>query len=166
MMRRLSVKFRTLALATLCFPVLAGAQAPYRIGVFDSRAVAIAWARSEDGAAQLRQLRADYNQAKQAKDEKRIKELDQQAQWTQMRLHQMGFSTGPVGDILAKVKDKLPGIARQERVLAIVSKWECPYNDPSVELVDVTLPLVKLFDPSDEVLRLMPFAELPLDPRM
>ena len=167
---------RMFVLAVLCFPALAPAQAPCRIGVFDSRAVAIAWAQSKNGpTAQFRQFRADYDQAKQEKDEKLMKELEQQAEWAQIRLHQMAFSTGPVGDLLAIVKDKLPGIARQERVLAIVSKWECPYTDPKVELVDVTLALAKLFDASDDVAKTIedmktqppvPFAELPLDPRM
>ena len=87
----------------------------------------------------------------------------------------MGFSTGPVADILAKVKDKLPGIARQERVTAIVSKWELPYAEQGVELVDVTLPLVKLFNPSEQVLKWIeemknqppvPFDKLPLDPNL
>jgi len=146
-----------------------------RIGVFDSRAVALAWARSDEGEEVVRQLRAEYEKAKAANDEKRVKELEQEGQWHQVRLHQMGFSTGPVADILAKVKDKLPGIARQERVTAIVSKWELPYAEQGVELVDVTLPLVKLFNPSEQVLKWIeemknqppvPFDKLPLDPNL
>ena len=43
-----------------------------RIGVFDSRAVALAWARSDEGEEVVRQLRAEYEKAKAANDEKRV----------------------------------------------------------------------------------------------
>ena len=145
-----------------------------RIGVFDSRAVALAWGRSDEGMRVVKQM-AEYDKAKAANNEKRMKELDQEGQWRQVRMHQLVFSTGPVADILAKVKDKLAEIARQERVTAIVSKWELPYSEPGTELVDVTLPLVKLFNPSEQVLKYVeemknqtpvPFDKLPLDPKL
>lgn len=146
-----------------------------RIGVFDSRAIAIAWARSDEGMQVFKQIRAEYDKAKAGNDEKRMKEMEQEGQWQQVRLHQQGFSTGPVDEILAKVKDKLPEIARQAGVTAIVSKWALPYSEQGVELVDVTLPLVKLFNPSEQVLKgveelknqpPVPFGKLPLDPNM
>ncbi|MGO9260342.1 MAG: hypothetical protein ACLQU1_29150 [Bryobacteraceae bacterium] len=168
-----------LVLAGALIPALAmQAQTPRpscRIGVFDSRAVAIAWARSDEGMQMFNQIRAEYEKAKAANDEKRMKELEQEGEWQQVRLHQQGFSTGPVDEILAKVKDKLPEIARQERLTALVSKWELPYSEQGVELVDVTLPLVNLFHPSEQVLkwveemknqRPVPFGKLPLDPKM
>jgi len=146
-----------------------------RVGVFDSRAVALAWGRSDEGMEVVKQIRAEYDKAKAANDEKRMKEMEQEGQWHQVRMHQLVFSTGPVAFILAKVKDKLPEIARQERVTAIVSKWELPYTEPGTELVDVTLPLVKLFHPSEQVLKWVeemknqppvPFDTLPLDPNL
>ena len=173
------MKQLAVVLAGALIPALAmqaqTARPPCRIGVFDSRAVAIAWARSDEGMQVVNQIRAEYEKAKAANDGKRMKEMEQEGQWHQVRLHQQGFSTGPVDEILAKVKDKLPEIARQERVTAIVSKWELPYSEQGVELVDVTLPLVKLFNPSEQVLKWVgemknqppvPFAKLPLDPNM
>jgi hypothetical protein len=151
------------------------AKPSYRIGVFDSRAVAIAWFNSDDGMQTIKQIRAEYEKAKAAKDEKRLREMEQEGQWHQVRLHQQGFSTGPVDEILAKVKDKLPEIARQAGVTAIVSKWALPYSEPGVELVDVTLPLVKLFQPNEQALKWVeelknqppvPFSKLSLDPNM
>jgi hypothetical protein len=146
-----------------------------RIGVFDSRAIALAWAHSDDGGSAVKQLMAEYEKSKSAQDEKRMKELEQEGEWQQVRLHQMGFSTGPVGDILAKVKDQVAEIGRQERVVAIVSKWEMPYSGEGVEVVDLTPQLVKLFHPTAQVLTMIeqmknqppvPFAKLPLDPKM
>ncbi len=85
------------------------------------------------------------------------------------------FSTGPVSGILAKVGDRLPAIAAQAGVALIVSKWEVQFQNPPVETVDVTLPVVKLFNPSEKVLKWIeemraqdpiPFEKLPLDPSM
>jgi hypothetical protein len=173
------MKLLAVVLAGALIPALAmqgqTARPSCRIGVFDSRAVALAWARSDEGTQVFNQIRAEYEKAKAANDEKRMKELEQEGQWQQVRLHQQGFSTGPVDEILAKVKDKLPEIARQERVTAIVSKWELAYSEQGVELVDVTLPLVKLFHPGEQVLKWVeemknqppvPFGKLPLDPKM
>jgi hypothetical protein len=73
------------------------------------------------------------------------------------------------------VKDKLPAIAAQAGVSLIVSKWEVQFQDPAVETVDVTLPIVKMFNTSDRVLTWIaqmktqdpiPFEKLPLDPKM
>jgi hypothetical protein len=120
-------------------------------------------------------VHADYDTAKAANNDTRAKELEMEGQWSQVRLHQQTFSTGPVAGILARVKDKLPAIAAQAGVWLIVSKWEVQFQDPAVETVDVTLPIVKLFNPSDRVLTWIaqmktqdpiPFEKLPLDPKM
>lgn len=95
--------------------------------------------------------------------------------WTQVRTHQRVFSTAGVTEIMAKVSGALPGIARQAGVVLIVSKWEAPYKEPGVKLVDVTMPIVRLFKPTEQTLVIIeqmkgqapiPFDKLPLDPRM
>ncbi len=148
---------------------------PLRIGVFDSRAVALAYGNSDEFQRIIQGLRADYETAKAANNDSRAKELETEGQWSQVRLHQQTFSTGPVAGILARVKDKLPAIAAQAGVSLIVSKWEVQFSNPAVETVDVTLPMVKLFNPSDRVLAWVaqmktqdpiPFEKLPLDPKM
>jgi hypothetical protein len=127
-----------------------------RIGVFDSRAVAIAYARTPATGARFQKLREDLMKAKAANDTARIKELEQQGQWSQVRLHQQGFSTVGVGAVLATVADQLPGVARDAGVALLVSKWELPYLGKDVETVDVTLPLVKLFKPDEQTLKMIP----------
>jgi hypothetical protein len=68
-----------------------------------------------------------------------------------------------------------PGIAAQAGVRMVVSKWEVQFSDTAVETVDVTLPLVMLFNPNEKVLQWVEqmknqapiaFEELPLDPMM
>jgi len=73
----------------------------------------------------------------------------------QQILHQQGFSIASVADILEKVKDDLPKIAQEAGVDIIVSKWEVVYKNPSIEIVDVTSHLVKLFDPSESELKII-----------
>ena len=165
-------------LAILAVGVGGAAAAPaakpaVRIGVYDSRGVAIAYARSAEFRESMTKLRGDYEEAKARGDSAQAKKLEQQGQWTQVRLHQRGFSTAGAGDLLAKVADGLPGVAREAGVVLIVSKWEMPFKNPAVEIVDVTLPIAKLFKPDEETLKGLgeiagqapiPFDDLSLDP--
>lgn len=147
----------------------------FRIGVVDSRAVALAYGRSDEFARTAREMRVDLEKARAANDEKRVKEIEQEGPWSQIRIHQQVFSTAPVTGILAKVKDKLPAIAEQAGVAVIVSKWEVQFMDSTVQTVDVTLPIARLFNPSEQVLEWVEqmksrapiaFEKLPLDPMM
>ena len=156
---------------------LASAQTerPVRIGVFDSRAIAVAWANSDEFRNSIGEMKSAQAKAKADGDTKRAAELEQQGQWMQVRLHQQGFSTATVSAILAKVKDQLPAIAADARAVMLVSKWEVPFQGAGVETVDVTMPMVRLFHPSERTLRIvdemksvqpMAFDELPLDPNL
>ena len=126
---------------------------PLRIGTFDSRAVALAFWNSEEGKKQIASVHEKYAKAKAAKDEKRMKQLEHEGPGLQVRMHQQAFSTGSVTDIIEKMKRALPPIAKEADVSLIVSKWQIAYKGPSVEYVDVTPKLVKLFSPSDGVLK-------------
>jgi hypothetical protein len=164
------------ATLTVCVgPATAGkaAKPPMKIGVYDSRGVAIAYARSAEFQEKMAKLRSDHEEAKARGDDQRMKELEQEGSWGQVRLHQQGFSTAGAGDLLAKVSDVLPRVAREAGVVLIVSKWEPPYRDASVEVVDVTLPLAKLFKPDEQTLKILgelkdqtpiPFDEISLEP--
>jgi hypothetical protein len=121
-----------------------------RIGVYDSRAVAVAYANSTESREAMKSVQADYQKAKSAKDEKKIKEIESQMKLRQLRMHEQGFSTGSVARIMAKVKEALPSVAKQAGVSVIVSKWELNFQTPEVEVVDVTDEIVGLFHVSDK----------------
>jgi hypothetical protein len=145
-----SKRFVVISAVVLCLMTgaAASAQAPtskLRIGVYDSRAVAIAYANSTEFQEMVKAARADYQKAQAAKDEKRMKEIDNRMNLQQRWLHEQGFSTASVAGIVAKVKGALPGVAKKAGVQAIVSKWELTYQDPGVALVDVTEDLAVLF---------------------
>lgn len=123
-----------------------------RIGVYDSRAIAIAYGNSAEFQQSVKSSFADYNKAKEEKTDKRMKEIEGQKKLMQRRLHEQAFSTGSVAYIMAKVKDSLPAVAKKAGVLVVVSKWELNYQSPDVEVVEVTDELVALFQPSEKVL--------------
>ena len=148
---------RFIVSSTVALCLLTGATMPaqaqtnkLRIGVYDSRAVAVAYANSTEFRDSLKAVQADYQEAKAAKDETRTKAIKGRMKLQQRRLHEQGFSTGSVAGIMAKVKDALPGVAQKARVQAIASKWELNFQSPGVEAVDVTDELVALFHVSDK----------------
>lgn len=121
----------------------------------------------------MMKLRADFEQAKTQGDTAQARKLETEGQAMQVRMHLRGFSTAGAGDLLAKVADGLPAVAREAGVVLIVSKWELPYKDPAVEVIDVTVPVAKLFMPDEQTLRILselaaqqpvPLDELSLDP--
>ena len=124
-----------------------------RVGTFDSRALAMAYYRSEAFIRQVNDLRAELEEAKAAGDVERVRQLEAYAPAAQEVASQQGFSTGSVREIMEKIEEELPQIAEEAGVSVIVSKWEVAYKSPAVELVDLTPQLVALFEPSDQVLQ-------------
>lgn len=124
-----------------------------RIGVYDSRAVAVAQANSSEGGQFLAALRADYAKAKAAKDDKLVKELEQKGKTYQVLAHLRAFSIGSVAEILAVHKSEVEKIGQEAGVSAIVSKHELLFAGVGVETVDVTTQLCKIFKPSDQAMK-------------
>lgn len=125
-----------------------------RIGTYDSRAVAVAYGRSEAGMQRFKQLRQAHADAEKAGDAKRLDQLKKQAEAMQVRMHLQTFSDGPVDDVIEAVRDRLPEIARKMNVAAIARTAD--YHDaPTVELVDVTSELVALFHPDKQTLQIV-----------
>ncbi len=124
-----------------------------RIGIYDSRAIAVAYVRSDQSARNLQALLVQRAEAEKAGDKKRVKELNARGDSLQIRHLWQGFSMAPVDDILDTVRDSLPGVAQQANVAAIASVAD--YHDASVELVDVTDDLVRLFNPDARTLKVV-----------
>jgi len=139
--------------ACLTFLAFYPAETNLRVGTFDSRAIAIAYANSEMGGQYLRSIREKYNKAKEEGDEELTKELGAWGPAYQQVLHQQGFSIACVKEYLEKVEDDLSKVAQEAGVDIIVSKWEVMYKNPPIEIVDVTSHLVKLFNPNERGLK-------------
>jgi tetratricopeptide (TPR) repeat protein len=161
-----------LGVATMVFVSAGHAQKPSpssaaRIGTFDSRAIATAFYRSTEFQESIRDLWTKLEEAKASGDEWRVKDLEAYGPAMQHRMHQQGFSTGSVMEIMEQISDELPEIAREAGVSVIVSKWDVTYESSEADLVDLTLQLVALFDPSEQTLKIVEsfktVAPVPLD---
>lgn len=126
---------------------------PLRVGTYDSRAVAVAFAPSEVHETYLKALMKEHAEAKAAGDEEKVKRLEAEGQAGQDLMHQQGFGTAPVDNILKHMEDQLPAIAREAGVDVIVSKWQITWQAPGVETVDVTDLMVKPFKPTERTLK-------------
>jgi hypothetical protein len=98
-------------------------------------------------------MKDDLEKAKASGNAKRVKELEAQGPIVQARMHWQVFSSLSVPNIVDRIKESIPGIAREAGVSAVVSKWELVYRDASVECVDLTSQLVALFKPEAKVLK-------------
>jgi hypothetical protein len=131
------------------------AQGSLRVGTFDSRAVAVAYARSAATQPLMKELVEQYNRAKAAGNQAEMNRLQAEGKSRQDRLHQQVFSTASVADILETIKDQLPAIAKQANVDLIVSKWDSVYLAPGAEPVDLTDLMIKPFKPDQKVLTIV-----------
>jgi len=100
------------------------------------------------------EMRAEYEKAKEAGDEKRVRELEIVGSAQQELMHKQGFSIWQVDNILQEIKEEIPEVAAQADVDVIISKWATVYQRSGVEFIDVTNLLVKLFDPNEQTLKL------------
>ena len=123
--------------------------AKVRVGTYDNRAVAVAYAHSKYNSVSA--LTSQYEAAKRAGDKQKMRELEAQGEKHQRALHRQGFGRVPVDDLLVPVTDKLPEAARAAGVDVIA--WQCNWSGPGVEVVDVTDALVRLYEPSEQALK-------------
>lgn len=122
-----------------------------RIGVYDSRAIAVAFAGSQAHVEQIRQLKAEHQKAKEAGDLEKVAKLEAEGEAQQAKMHQQGFSTAPVDELLLHITNALPEIQKAAGVTALISKWDEAglKNHPGAEKVDVTMKLVEAFHPNE-----------------
>jgi hypothetical protein len=152
--KKLIHRHTTAVLAALLFSRLAGfAQvppAPERIGVYDSRAIAVAYAGSAGQVKKKKALTAQLKQARDTGDTNRVLWLEAEGRAWQSTLNRQGFGTAPVDDLLAEIAGDLPAIRDAAGVTRIISKWDKAElaRHPRAEWIDVTMELVDAFQPS------------------
>jgi len=123
-----------------------------RIGIYDNRPIAMAWFGSRFNP--LEEKRREYDKAKAAGDEAKVKELGPWFPQFQRQLHFQGFGRAPVDDLLEPVKAEIAKFARDKQLAAIT--MSCDFTSDQVELIDVTDDLVKLYNPSEKMLQGLP----------
>jgi len=125
------------------------------VGVFDSRAIAVAYMPSSFNAKYLEGLEARLEGAKAKNDANKMEEIRAEAARRQHEFHLMAFGTDSVKELLEPVKGRLAAVAKAAGVDVIVSKWEIAFRKPDTKVVDVTRALVGLFDPGEKTLGLV-----------
>ena len=129
--------------------------APVRIGVYDSRAVAVAYAGSTFNRDYHSKLRQRHDEAEAAGDREGMAEIHAEGEARQRLFHMQGFSTAPVDEYLAHISDDIAEIRQNTGVDLLVSKWdkETLARHWSAERVDVTMMLVDAFRPDAKTRR-------------
>lgn len=123
-----------------------------RVGVYDSRAVAIAYYNSDNWSKVLKEKQAELEQAKKDGDMEKVKEIEAWGPAHQAKAHLKGFGTAPVHDCLDYIKDRVPAVAKVAGVDVIVSKWEFDYMAADAEVKDITDQMVALYNPGEKQL--------------
>lgn len=121
-----------------------------RVGCFDSRAIAVAFAGSSLHRAELEDVRKRYEAAKASADAKTREAIETMMEARQAKMHQQGFGTASVSDILRRIEAKLPAVAAAAGVDLLVSRWDVAWQREGVQTVDVTWPLVEVFGPEEK----------------
>jgi hypothetical protein len=124
--------------------------APISIGVYDSRAIAVAAVGSEYYTLHVKPLEDAFRKAKADGNTELIKELEPKVWARRKETHRQGFSTAPVDNLLEFISDQMPQIAADSGVGPIISKWDAnalaKYKKST--RVDVTMQLVDAFKPN------------------
>ena len=125
-----------------------------RIGVYDNRAIAIAYAHSDAFRTTMKGWTDKHAQAKSSGDQKTVKQIETAMDRMQWLAHRQGFGRASVDDAMASVKDKLAEVAKKAKVSAIVCNPD--FVDPtSIERVDVTLDVARLFNPNEQTMKML-----------
>lgn len=123
-----------------------------KIGIYDSRAVAVAFAGSAIHEKQLKGLNEEIKKAKDSKNTKVAANLENIGKSMQKKMHKQAFSTEPVNDLFFYIPNVLPEIQKAEGFEAIISKWDSEnmskYAD--ADKVDITMKLVDAFKPNEK----------------
>jgi hypothetical protein len=122
-----------------------------RLGVYDSRAIAVAHFQSAFGMQITGSLQKDFRSAKEKGDSVAIRKLAAKGELLQKIAHDQGFGKGSVVSLLDNVKDSVIAIGKKEHLIAIVSKWELVYSGSDIDTIDLTMELIEFFKPNDKV---------------
>ena len=131
------------------------APSPVRVGVYDSRAIAIAYSHSEFMAKTLATLKKERDDAKAANDTAGVTAAEKKGAALQSRFHQQGFSTASVANLLEPIAAELPKIAQAAQVDLLVSKWDVSWQKEGVAFVDVTKAMCEPFHPDANVQKMI-----------
>jgi hypothetical protein len=137
-----------------------------RIGVYDSRAIAYADFVSEGHMVKIKSMVAAANEAKNAGETAKLKELSAALKAEQERSDLQVFSSAPVDDALAAIKARVEEVKKAAGVELLVSKWDTKAlaERKGAQPVDVTAELLRDYKLTEKQLKVV--SELQKHPPM
>lgn len=117
-----------------------------QIGIYDSRAIAIAFVGGEVFRETMDAVRAEFDEATGIGDEATLARISTQMQERQKLLHAQGFSTASVDELLVHYSDGISELLDEAGVAVLISKLhdEALSKHPGTHRVDMTESLVDL----------------------
>ena len=121
-----------------------------RIGVYDSRAIAVAYAGSPVHEQRLAAATAERRKAREVRDAAAVSRTEAEGQAQQKHLHRQAFGQEPVDDILAQIPAEVAAVRKVHHIAVLVSKWDeaALAAQRGREIVDVTEALVDALRPN------------------
>lgn len=123
-----------------------------KIGVYESRAVALAWGRSTQHLTLAKQRYEAGKRAEAAGDKAELSRLKADGKGSQARLEKQVFGNERIPDIISRLEPSLPAIRQATGVESIVDKRDAPTGSTTV---DVTSKLVAQFNPTERTLKMI-----------
>jgi hypothetical protein len=120
---------------------------PERIGIYDSRALAYAEFWTPAHQNRISDLVKNARAAKAAGETERFNKLEAEIKSEGATNHLQVFSTAPVDEILARMKEHVASVQKEANVSRLISKWDEPALKElkRAERVDVTDLLLREF---------------------
>lgn len=151
--KRIATLCLSIGVLTACAnnPIIDDYEPDARIGTYDGRAVAIAYANSDRFDEWMKEFRARHARAKAAGDEDTMHALEAQIQEQQNTFHGQAFRGDSIDDILTLITGDTQRIAREVDATRLE---RINLRRPTrVATVDVTDRLVALFEPDERTTR-------------
>lgn len=123
-----------------------------KVGVYDSRQVALVYYRSDIHMKMIQELKKSVDDAREAGDEELAESLEVKGPGYQELAHKQVFSHLPIPNLISLISDSIPSIVQRHGLDMLISKWQIDYLDDTYQLVDVSADLCQLFHPSEETL--------------
>lgn len=127
-------------------------EAKMRVGVYDSRMVAVWYYNSTDYRNSFKTMMEEMKKAKESNNIEKQNELNGKGELLQRIAHDKSFGTGSVAEILESRKEEIAKLAKTERMDIIVSKWELNFSNKDLEIIDITEKLLKQFGADEKIM--------------
>jgi hypothetical protein len=141
-----------------------------RVGIYESRAIALAFGRSELNMSRVRELKQKHRQAEAEGNEEAKVECETLGPRWQELLHRQVFGDAPIPDILAILEPRMAEVREASGVDLIVTGVVA--TGDNIEVVDVTQEMMALFDLDEDSIKManeikshppIPWFEFPLE---